>query len=159
MGGGGAGRGLRRSRSASSRASMRRLYWRILCPCLPAGMTPTSFCLLQQILKLVQALLQLLLLAYPALELDSPKLGVGYLVRHGGCRSLRPSLQHGGVEILEPCLDLPYLRGGAALGRAPGSFRCSLLAILCIVGIVGVAVLTRSAHDALTRGSITLFSC
>src|SRR5918994_6362320 len=106
MGGGGGLRGLRRSRSASSRASMRRLYSRILWPCLPAGMTPTSFCSLQQIPKLVQALLQLFLLAYPTLELDSSKLGVGYLVRYRGCRSLRPALQDGGVEILQPSLDL-----------------------------------------------------
>src|SRR5215208_2275817 len=121
MGGGGGLRGLRRSRSASSRASMRRLYSRILWPCLPAGMPGTSFCLLQQTLQLVQALLQLVLLAYPALEFDGPKLGVGYLVRYRGCRSLRPTLKHSGVEVLEPSLDLLYLRGGAARGRTPGS--------------------------------------
>src|SRR5215207_6089613 len=102
-----------------------------------------SLCLLQEILKLVQALLQLFLLAYPTLELDSSKLGVGYLVRYGGGRSLRPALQHGGVEILETSLDLPHLRSRAALGRAPGSFRRSLLAILCIAGIVGIAILLR----------------
>src|SRR5215217_415254 len=107
MGGGGGLRGLRRSRSSSSRASMRRLYWRILCPCLPAGMTPTSFCLLQQILKFVQAPFELVLLAYPTLQFDGPKLGVGYLIGHG--------------KVLEPSLDLSYLPAGAARGRAPSS--------------------------------------
>src|SRR5215208_8128436 len=102
-----------------------------------------SFCLLQQILKLIQALLQLFLRAYPALKLDSSKLGVGYLVRHSGGRSLRPALQHSGVEVLESSLDLPNLRVGAAPSRALGSFRCSLLAILCIAGIVGIAILLR----------------
>src|SRR5215211_7693948 len=120
MGGGGGLRGLRRSRSASRRASMRRLYWRILWPCLPAGMPRTSFRLLQQILKMVQALLQLFLLAYPALEFDSSKLRIGYLVRHSGGSSLRPALQHLGIEVLESSLDLPNLRGGATLGWAPG---------------------------------------
>src|SRR5215212_8437993 len=120
MGGGGGTRGLQRSRSASSRASIRRLYSRILWPRLPAGMR-RSFCLLQQILKFVQALLQLVLLAYPTLQFDGPKLGVGYLARYRGCRSLRPALKHSGVEVLEPSLDLLYLRGGAARGRTPGS--------------------------------------
>src|SRR5215217_2727064 len=96
MGGGGGGRGLgrglRRSRSSSSRASMRRIYSRILWLCLPAGMTPTSFCSLQQIPKLVQALLQLVLLVYPTLKLDGPKLGVGYLIGHGSSLARHASL-------------------------------------------------------------------
>ena len=71
---------------------MRRLYSRILWPCLPAGMRRSSFCLLQQTLELVQAILKFVLLAYPALKLDGPKLGVGYLVRYRGGRPLRPAL-------------------------------------------------------------------
>jgi hypothetical protein len=89
MGGGG---GLRRSRSSSTRASMRRFYSRILWPCLPAGMLRSSFCLFQQIFKLVHALLQLVLLAYPALEFDGAKLAVGYLISHGGCLARHASL-------------------------------------------------------------------
>src|SRR5919107_80428 len=92
MGGGGGLRGLRRSCSSSSRASMRRLYSRILWPCLPAGMTPSSFCLLQQILKFVQAPFELVLLAYPTLQFDGPKLGVGYLIGHGGSLARHASL-------------------------------------------------------------------
>jgi hypothetical protein len=45
-----------------------------------------SFWLLQQILKFVQAPFEPILLAYPTLEFDGPKLGVGYLIGH--CSSL-----------------------------------------------------------------------
>src|SRR5215203_2177008 len=159
MGGGGGGRRLRRSRSASSRASMRRLYSRILWECLPAGMCPSSFCLFQQILQFVQALLQLVLLTYSALELDGPKLGVGDLIGHRGGRSLRPILKHRSVEVLELCLDLPNLHVGATFGGAPGSLRGGPLAILCIAGIVSVAKGLRCPNDAFARGSVTLFSC
>jgi len=55
-------------------------------------MTPTSFCSLQQIPKLVQALLQLFLLAYPTLKLDGPKLGVGYLIGYGSSLARHASL-------------------------------------------------------------------
>src|ERR671910_925891 len=116
-------------------------------------MPRSSFCLLQQIFKLVHALLQLVLLAYPAFELDGAKLGVGYLVSHGGCLALNLSLQNLGIEGLEQPFDLSYLRVVAALG----SLRSCLVAILCPGRIVRRAVVATSRRDALATLPIFLY--
>jgi hypothetical protein len=106
-------------------------------------MPRSSFCLLQQIFKLVHALLQPVLLAYPALELEGSKLGVGYLVSDGGVLAPYYSLQNGSVEVPELSFYFPYLRVGATLGGALGGFSCSLLAILCKGRIVTVTEALR----------------
>jgi hypothetical protein len=99
--------------------------------------------LLQYGLQLVPAPFKLVALGYPMLELDGPKARVAYLGTHRSVLAPYHSLQHGSVQVLEQSCDFSDLRVGAAPSRALGSFRCSLLAILCIAGIVSVAILLR----------------
>jgi hypothetical protein len=55
-------------------------------------MPRSSFRILQQIVQFVQASFELVLLVYPTLQFDGPKLGVGYLIGHGGGLARHASL-------------------------------------------------------------------
>src|SRR5687768_11045337 len=116
----GGGTGPRRACSSSSTASIRRLSLRRVCPCLPPGDTGPPLALLHHGLKLVQAPLKLVGLAYPALDLERTKARIGYLVGDCGGRPFHPSFEHPGVEVFKEPLDLPYLGVVASTTRFRG---------------------------------------